>query len=336
MQKPVDKLRIEQSQNHSGELLNNGKIILLKSADYQIHDIQMDGNNPKQFIKVYQFNRDSLIRRQKSDTWTPYIAKTADKWYPHESVIEFMINKIGHSLKLNVNEVRLLKINGQIRFLSKYFLNENESLVHGAEILGEYLQDSDMARDIANDKGLAMQLFNFEFIQEALKKVYKSNYKVLIEELVKMLTFDALSGNNDRHYYNWGIIDTKKESAKLPRFAPIYDSSRGLLWNISDTTIKTWLKQQQSNGKQVINYIEKASPRVCIEGKSNITHFELMHFLKSESHDFKSIINSLAREENQERVVEMLNRDFFPYFVDDRKELTAHIVNCRFTRIREL
>ncbi|MBC8883138.1 hypothetical protein H9X57_06230 [Flavobacterium piscinae] len=48
-----------------------------------------------------------------------------------------------------------------------------------------------------------------------------------------MLLFDALTGNNDRHYYNWGVISHIKNEHK-PYFSPVYDTARGLLWNDSD------------------------------------------------------------------------------------------------------
>src|SRR5690606_25903737 len=162
-------------------------------------------------------------------TWVSYIAKTGEKWYPHESVVEYMINRIGQVLGLNMNEIGLYRINGQIRFLSKYFLNRKiESLTHGAEICGEYLDDIELAREISNDKTTSRELFTFEFITEAILHKFKSESENILLDLVKLITFDALAGNNDRHFYNWGVIVSKKKTTDKPRLAPIYDSARGL------------------------------------------------------------------------------------------------------------
>ena len=129
------KLRIEKSENSSGSLLELKQISILKEEDYYVETIGLDGDAPKQFIKAYFFEPDSGIKRRNLNTWAPFIAKSAEKWYPHESVIEYMINRIGIELGLNMNEVKLVRANGHIRFLSRYFLKSNEVLVHGAEIL---------------------------------------------------------------------------------------------------------------------------------------------------------------------------------------------------------
>lgn len=116
------KLRVEQSQNSSGVIQCISKIPLLREEDYYVVEIGLDGDAPKQFIKAYFYEPDSGVRKAKSKSWSSFIAKSAEKWYPHESVIEYMINLIGIALGLNMNEVRLVVANGQIRFLSRYFL----------------------------------------------------------------------------------------------------------------------------------------------------------------------------------------------------------------------
>src|SRR5206468_4167101 len=141
MQNDRGNLRVEKSINCSGKLFNEHNIPLLKESDYIIKQRHLDGDAPKQFIKAYFYEENSKVRKASSGSWIPYIAKTAEKWYPHESVIEYMFNRIGQALGLNMNEIRLVKANGQIRFLSKYFLNKNENLIHGAEICGEHLGD---------------------------------------------------------------------------------------------------------------------------------------------------------------------------------------------------
>lgn len=218
MQNKRGNLRIESSINCSGKLSNEHTITLLKENDYIIKKIDLDGDAPKQFIKAYFYEEGSRVRKASSSSWFPYIAKTAEKWYPHESVIEFMINRIGQILGLNMNEIQLVNANGQIRFLSKYFLNKNEKLIHGAEICGEHLGDMMLAKEIAEHKPTSRELFTFEFIKDAIRSVFPDSFEILLCELVKMVAFDALAGNNDRHFYNWGVIDSKEKDVKIAYF----------------------------------------------------------------------------------------------------------------------
>lgn len=326
-------LRIETSINCSGKIENEHLIPLLKELDYLVKDYRLDGDAPKQFIKGYFYVEDSIIRKSSSSSWSSYIAKTAEKWYPHESIIEYMINRIGQVLGLNMNEIKLVKANGQIRFLSKYFLNENEKLIHGAEICGEHLGDMLLAREIANHKPTSRELFTFEFIKDSIRSVFPQCFENLIVELVKMITFDALVGNNDRHFYNWGVIDTKKKTSKLPIFAPIYDSARGLMWNYSDENIKKIYRQ---GGKKIISYIEDACPRISIEENKQANHFQLIGLVKNYNAEYREIVNDLASIENEEKVLKMLGLEFYPFFIKERFELITTIVRTRFKKIRDI
>lgn len=123
------KLRVEKSINNSGTILNQSKIKTLKESHYYVKNYDLDGDAPKEFIKVYYYESKSGVIKNKPKSWFPYIAKSAEKWYPHESIIEFIINQLGEELGLSMNETKLFKINTQFRFLSKYFLKKNELLV---------------------------------------------------------------------------------------------------------------------------------------------------------------------------------------------------------------
>lgn len=330
------ELRKELSLNCSGKILGESKIGLLKEKHYYVKGYDLDGDAPKQFIKAYIFKTDSGIRRLSKKTWPGFVAKTAEKWYPHESVIEYMINRIGQQLSLNMNEVYLVKANSQIRFLSKYFLDKNENLIHGAEICGDHLGDMQFAKEIAEHKKNSRDLFTFEFIKDAIRSVFPEIFEDITKNLVKMLVFDAIVGNNDRHFYNWGVIDNKKKTSKLAEFAPVYDSARGLLWNRSDENIKNLWRNHLEGSNKVHKYMKEACPRISIEDNKQANHFELMDFLKRYSPDYKLIIEELANVENEKKVMRMLKKEFFPLFIYERYELITLILETRFKKIREI
>lgn len=320
----------------SGLFLNEGAIEILREKDYCVEDRLLDGDAPKQFIRVYRFLPDSGIHRNNPRTWIPYIAKTAEKWYPHESVIEFMINRIGQVLGLNMNEVELYRINSQIRFLSRYFLKNNETLTHGAEICGEYLDDIPFAKEIANEKKSSRELFTFQFIEQAMAAKFKGESEGLMSEIVRMIIYDGLVGNNDRHFYNWGVITNTKKLNTVPRFAPLYDSARGLLWNNSDDWIVNNLQAMSRDGKKVERYINDACPRISIDDDSGIDHFGLISYLKNYNAGYSVLIKEMSSFDNEERIIEMLKIEFFSFFIKERCKLIEYIVRERFKRIREL
>jgi hypothetical protein len=174
--------------------------------------------------------------------------------------------------------------------------------------------------------------------------VYPDCFEELLMELVKMVVFDGLIGNNDRHFYNWGVIDTKKKTTKLPTFAPLYDSARGMLWNMSDLHIKKILNEyflytklkNPKLGNKVLNYIEDASPRISIEGNSKANHFELIDFIRRFNSEYDEIVKELASEINEMKILKMLRVEFYPMFTTDRQELLSIILRKRFQKIRNL
>lgn len=326
-------LRIERSQGISGVILNEHRIQTLKEEHYIVKEIALDGDAPKQFIQAYFYKKDSKVRKMSSSSWIKYISKTAAKWYPHEPMIEYMINRVGQVLNLPMNEVKLVKANGQLRFLSQYFLNKDQQLIHGAEICGQHLGDMVLADEIANNRKTSRELFTFEFICDSIKSVFPECAEVLISNFVEMLVYDAIVGNNDRHFYNWGVIHTIRKSKALPYFAPIYDSSRGLLWNHTDDSIISNFGYKTHKFK---NYLETASPRVSIEADKGVNHFELVSFIFNNFVIYRKSIMNLISKQNEDKVLKMIDNEFRIYFVPERLNVTKLILIKRFEKLREI
>ncbi|MCU0436053.1 MAG: HipA domain-containing protein [Bacteroidia bacterium] len=328
-------LRKEVSKEMSGSINAGRKIPELKPKNYRVLDIGLDGDAPKQFIKAYFYEQKSGKRQKNTRSWPAYIAKTAEKWYPHESVIEFMINRIGQEMGVNMNDIRLVHANGQIRFLSKFFLRKNERLIHGAEICGAYLNDNELAKEIALNRKTAREFFTFEFISRSIKTVFPLRYDHILNELVKMIAFDALVGNNDRHFYNWGVIDSTLTGSYPAKFAPVYDSARGLLWNLSDENIRKHYHSGKNRSTFISKYINTAAPRISIEGNTGINHFELINYLKKENKDYEEIVFTFSSKETEQKVFAMLETEFFDFFIPERNALVTEILVERFKKIRE-
>ena len=151
-----------------------------------------------------------------------------------------------------------------------------------------------------------------------------------------MIGFDGIAGNNDRHFYNWGVIDNTKRNRKTPKLAPLYDSARGLMWNFSDENIVNTHKVHNEGGKRLVNYVEKACPRISLEDNKDANHFELIDRVKKDKDSYRRIIDELANKEREERVVQMLKKEFYPFFIPERCELIEMLLRIRFERIRSI
>jgi hypothetical protein len=328
------KLRKEAYKQYSGHV-QLGKIPYLKNSHYRILDVTPDGDAPKQYIRAYFYYK-NCPKKVNPNNWDGYYAKFGSKSYPHESIIEYLINQLGDALGLKMNETRLVMANGQVRFLSKDFIKRGQRLIHGTEILAEYFEDRQFIDEINQDKKERRKLLTFEVVFDAIKYVYEEDAQDILACLVSLITFDAIIGNNDRHFYNWGVIgDTTKEKNNPVIFAPIYDSARGLLWNSDEENVFEMYNRAKSDSLVIDRYCHKSLPRFSFDNNHKANHFELIaHLAKAER--YKNIISSLVTFEKEKLTLLKLYDTASSLLSKERIELMHEILVNRFNKIREV
>ena len=113
--------KITNIKNYSGGLKItkiHGKIKPLRKGYHQVVEIDLTGDAPKDFIQLYEY---SISRKADVKTWSKYIAKVGHKWYPLESISEYLLNQIGEVLGLQMAYSELRLADNQIRFLKQIF-----------------------------------------------------------------------------------------------------------------------------------------------------------------------------------------------------------------------
>lgn len=237
-----------------------------------------------------------------------------------------------------MNETKLVTAEGQIRFLSKDFINQGKKkLIHGVQILHEYFEDKEFVDNINEDRRQRRELLTFDVIEEAMLHVHPVQGNELLVELVKLITFDAIVGNNDRHFYNWGVIgDIKSNYNKKVEFSPIYDTARGLLWNTVESQIQQMYKQYKNGSKdQILAFLKKSKPRFSFIGNPKANHFELIEHLIGYKTEYKEAIARLISPESQKCAIFKLKETIFRYFSSERCYLIVEILNLRFEQLRK-
>ncbi len=325
----VSKIHFESYENHSEFHCDWFKILpVLRKRNYLIEKLPIGGDQPKSFIKLYEYG---IVRRNSRKKWTAYIAKFGRKWYPIESITEYLLNRIGQVLGLNMSESKLVIANKQVRFLSKYFLKKYERLVHGAEIYSNYLEDEKFIEDLDKLK-MERQLISYQFAEEAITFTFMENYEELMLEFTKMLFFDALIGANDRHFYNWGIIvNIKNESS--PKFAPIYDTARGLFWNIKESKLQIMGKNAKNMEIWIDNYLNKSMPKMCLDDGNEGNHFTFIEKIVKKYPKYKEICAPIKDGKRLQEVIEMIDREFSPLLSELRINMIKLCLKKRFERI---
>ncbi len=325
----LKKVNIE---NYSGVSLTlNERILPLRKGYWIELDFFPGGDAPKNFIAIYQYERDSKIKRWNSDTWPRYIAKVGHKWYPMESINEYLFNQIGEVLGLKMASSQLAYTGKQLRFLSRYFLEKNESLDHGAQIFAGYMNDKHFVENV-EEQGLARKFFTFQFAENAIRQMFPHEAESILESFVQMLVFDAITGNNDRHFYNWGVIK-HIENKKKPTFAPIFDSARGLFWNESETKLQKLYEQPKQIDGRIKKYSEGSRPKIGWEGLDDLNHFDLINQLFFRDLRYKKVCIDLINQENLTKVLNLVDKSFAKFYSNKRAELIKKCLIYRFERL---
>ena len=328
-------LKLVQSQKHSGfEPDFHALLPILSKRHMIIMEEAVAGDQPKDFIRVYEYGR--TPRKNNTRTWTPYIAKVAGKWYPNECITEHLINRLGFKLGVTVANSRLIidEEFGQVRFLSEYFLKPNERLEHGAEIFAGYLSDDRLVAELEKGKGTSRNFFTFQFAECAVKHRFGHGDvgQKLFKEFVRMLGFDAISGNNDRHTYNWGII-CDLNGRHAPRFSPVYDSARGLLWNEPEQRLFRFTQKDKNGTSNLEKYVRDSMPRIGWEGVKDQNHFELASLIYKNRPEFRYIFDDLLSAERQRLANVLLQEEFEKLFSPIRFDLVKKCLNLRIQKL---
>lgn len=303
-----------------------------------VKDFTLSGDAPKEFVKIYHYEKGQTWTKSNDRNWPEYIAKTGHKWYPNESITEYLMNRLGEVFGLNMAKSKLAIINGQVRFLSRYFLRRGyDQLIHGAEIFAGYLEDAQIVEEI-EEEGQARELFTMQFVENAVGSIFPDKKEYVIHELVRLILFDALVGNNDRHFYNWGVVlalDGKKELL----FAPVYDTARGLFWNDDDEKIRR--KMLAGGTANIARYLQKycngSRPKLGWNGDKGLNHFGMVrHIAEAEFYISRSELQSMFEDGKLIDLLSMIDREFSLLMIPERRELIKKCLQYRFNTIKEL
>jgi hypothetical protein len=306
---------------------------ILKRHQYIVSSQPISGDAPKDFIKVYEYGRCRKINKRN---WIPYISKIGHKWYPVESITEHLLTRLGQVWGFKMADSKLYVVAGQVRFCSEYFLKKEEELVHGADILSRYLREDNAELIEQIDKsGWSQELLSMQFVCKAIEATFPEQANEIISNLIELLMFDAIVGNNDRHFFNWGVIRHLR-GVKPPTFSPIYDTARGLFWNQKEEKLLTL----HGNVNQIRNFIgryhQKTKPKIGWDKEKEVNHCELVERLVINNYCSFDRAQGLFSKENLHKAEVLLNTEFKTLLTQIRRDVILRYLDYRFSEFEKV
>ena len=285
----------------------------------------MTGEAPKDFLHVYEYGRG---RKSRPKSWPAYIAKVGQKYYPNESITEQLLTRIGQLMGLNMAQSRLMWVRGQLRFLSEYFLRRDESLIHGAEIFAGYLANDDAFVQKVEAEDRSNEIFTLQVVEAAMRSRFPAEAESILQDFVRLIGFDAVVGNNDRHFFNWGVI-THISGRRPPRFSPIYDSARALFWNTEEAGL-TKFSHAKEFAQHLQKYVRECYPKTGWDGMESANHFQMIQQIVSERPIYREALMNLNIPTLPEQVSLLMDKEFSGLFTPLRKRF---ILDCLRERL---
>lgn len=268
-----------------------------------------------------------------------YVAKLGRRNNDLEVMTEYAIFLVGRALGANVANGRIARYQGRLRFLSQYFLDTqgDDELVHGLQLFRE-LYDEKLVTEVLKDEAREQEMFSVQAVEAVLRDRYRGDDDDIFAGFVAMLAHDAVIGVQDRHHENWGIIVQREVGAPPPRFAPLFDSARGLFCNETDADI---LKYTSSDGaRRLEGYVARSRPLVGfaglgpIQGRRYVTHDQLLAAVFRRYPSHRERITSTVDALDPQSIAEVLVRELPGLCSRPRAELIAGCLERRQDLVR--
>lgn len=186
------------------------------------------------------------------------ILKIRDRANKSEDCSEKIASELAKILKYNCAQIELAKTsNGQKACLSILFTDTKNSisLIEAGDIL-----------PIQSKKDYKIQ---------AILELLEENGAEILNGFIKQMIFDALIGEQDRHWQNWGFI--LKDRTKT--FAPFYDNSDSLMSEYCNRDSDLCKFDKDKSSPQFESYINRSKMVIYNEEGKCFKSFEMINYL---------------------------------------------------------
>lgn len=238
---------------------------------------------------------------------------------------------IAEKIEIKTAKVDIGTRNGRIGCMSYNICESSEILVEGINFITSVYPNYDQNKlyDSENER-----YYGLNMIEESIKSVFKE----IPEELYKMIIFDFIIGNSDRHHSNWAMKFTIKGNYLKYSFSPLYDNGSSLCSFIKEKDIDNFINtNDKMRVESLINSSSRSKIRINEKIKKEPTQLELITFLKKSR---KDVIIEYVNYVKKKLTPECIN-DIIESFSDEliskkRKELLKFYLNKKIELLKNV
>lgn len=241
-----------------------------------------------------------------------------------EHVSEKLAKDIADIIQLECANIDLGTYNNRIGCMS-YLINDNDvTLIEGIYLINReypYFNPDKLYDQSSNE------YYSLDMIINVLPEdVLKLNF-------LKIVIFDFIIGNTDRHQSNWAVL----QNNDMITISPVYDNGSSLCAYINENNISSYLGKDIKRFNSLVDSKSRSRIRVNKYSKKEPTHLEVAKYIKSKymlpglSEWIKNAIDSL----NQDIIYDLINRYDDNLLSKERKELLYKYITAKVSLLHD-
>ena len=182
--------------------------------------------------------------------------------------------------------------------LIEWFYGSTEGYVEGSRLIGPLIDGFDYKTGAQNNLHtiLALPLFGGS-------PRWEGGRSEALIKWARILTFDTVIGNTDRHPENWGVVFPAETSHERVRLSPAFDNGTSMSYELAEDAFKRFDDEAHARKYLTRRRYAKHHMRWSLDETRSMNFYELVSRLVSEYPETRSaVLGSLAFTEEDLRV----------------------------------
>lgn len=184
-----------------------------------------------------------------------------------DHISEKLASELAALLGLPSAHVEIGIYKGREGSMSFLINRDNEDLIEGIWLINELYPNYSAEKMYDDSK---QEYYSLEMIINSIEKYG------LLADLLKMLIFDYLIGNSDRHQNNWAIIS---KGERKYDFSPLYDNSSSLCCYVPERQIADLLGNDMNRWKALVRTKSLSIVKLDKKSKKRPQHEEVLLYV---------------------------------------------------------